>query len=39
MPKYLLLKHYTGGPEPPGFAPMNEWTPEEVTAHFKFQRT
>jgi hypothetical protein len=37
MPKYLLLKHYTGGPEPADFAPMNEWTPEEVTAHIKFQ--
>jgi hypothetical protein len=37
MPKYLLLKHYTGGPEPADFAPMSEWTPEEVTAHIKFQ--
>jgi len=38
MPKYLLLKHYTGGPEPHGFPPMDEWTPEEVTAHIKFQQ-
>jgi hypothetical protein len=38
MPKYLLLKHYTGGPEPHGFAPMSEWTPEEVSAHIKFQQ-
>lgn len=38
MPKYLLLKHYRGGPEAPGFAPMNEWTPEEQEAHFQFQR-
>jgi hypothetical protein len=38
MPKYLLLKHYTGGPEPtPGFAPMSEWTPEEIEAHMAFQ--
>lgn len=37
MPKYLLLKHYTGGPEPLECAPMNEWTPEEVTAHIAFQ--
>ena len=38
MPKYLLLKHYSGGPEAPSFPPMNEWTPEEVTAHIQFQR-
>ena len=37
MPKYLLLKHYQGGPELPGFAPMDEWTPEEITAHMDFQ--
>ena len=39
MPKYLLLKHYTGGPERhPGFAPMSEWTEDEITAHMAFQR-
>lgn len=38
MPKYLLLKHYRGGPEAPGFAPMSEWTPKEVQAHIQFQR-
>ena len=38
MPKYLLLKHYTGGPEPVAFVPMSEWTPEEIEAHFEFQR-
>jgi hypothetical protein len=37
MPKYLLLKHYRGGPEAPGFAPMDEWTPDEITAHMDFQ--
>jgi hypothetical protein len=38
MPKYLLLKHYTGGPsEPPSFAPMDQWTPDEITAHMAFQ--
>jgi hypothetical protein len=37
MPKYLLLKHYQGGPELPGFAPMDQWTPEEITAHMDFQ--
>jgi hypothetical protein len=38
MPKYLILKHYQGGPEAPGFAPMSEWTPEEMEAHFQYQR-
>lgn len=39
MPKYLLLKHYTGGPEPhPSCAPMSEWTEDEITAHIAFQR-
>ena len=38
MPKFLLLKHYNGGPEEPSFAPMNEWTPAEVDAHIAFQR-
>jgi hypothetical protein len=38
MPKYLLLKHYNGGPEPvPGFVGMNEWTPDEIQAHINFQ--
>jgi hypothetical protein len=38
MPKYLLLKHYRGGPELPGFAPMDQWTPAEMEAHFQYQR-
>jgi hypothetical protein len=38
MPKYLILKHYSGGPEAPGFAPMSEWTPDEVRDHIAFQR-
>jgi hypothetical protein len=38
MPKYLLLKHYSGGPEAhPNCAPMSEWTPEEISAHIAFQ--
>jgi hypothetical protein len=37
MPKFLLLKHYVGGPEPVDCAPMSEWTPEEIDAHIKFQ--
>jgi hypothetical protein len=38
MPKYLLLKHYRGGPEPLAYAPMSEWTEEEISAHIAFQR-
>jgi hypothetical protein len=39
MPKYLLLKHYRGGTElHPDFAPMSEWTEDEITAHMAFQR-
>src|ERR1700710_1546065 len=39
MPKYLLLKHYSGGPEPHHpFPPMDQWAPEDVEAHFAFLR-
>lgn len=39
MPKYLLLKHYNGGPEPlPGCVPMSEWSANDITAHVAFQR-
>ena len=39
MPKYLLLKHYRGGPEPyRSFPPMDLWAPEDVKAHIAFQR-
>ncbi len=35
--KYLLLKHYRGGPTPAvDFPPMDRWTPEEVDAHIRF---
>jgi hypothetical protein len=37
MPKYLLLKHYRGGPE--AFAPvppMSEWDPADIDAHMAF---
>lgn len=38
MPKYLLLKHYRGGPEPHrAVPPMNQWAPEDVEAHLAFQ--
>jgi hypothetical protein len=37
--KYLLLKHYRGGPTPEvDFAPMDRWRPEEVDAHIQFMR-
>src|SRR5690348_4802852 len=36
MAKYLLLKHYRGAPVAPDFVPMDQWTPEEVTAHIKY---
>ncbi len=39
MPKYLLLKHYRGGPEPHHpFPPMDQWEPQDVEAHFAFLR-
>ncbi len=38
MPKYLLLKHYRGGPEPHHpFPPIDQWAPEDVEAHMAFQ--
>jgi hypothetical protein len=37
--KYLLLKHYRGGPTPAvSFAPMDQWTPAEVDAHMKYMQ-
>ena len=39
MPKYLLLKHYRGGPEQHRpFPPMDQWAPEDVEAHMAFLR-
>jgi hypothetical protein len=39
MPKYLLLKHYRGGPEPHHpFPPLDQWAPEDVDAHMTFLR-
>ncbi|HYZ29239.1 MAG TPA: hypothetical protein VE570_09315, partial [Thermoleophilaceae bacterium] len=38
MPKYLLLKHYRGGPEPHRpVPPIDQWAPEDVEAHMAFQ--
>ncbi len=37
MAKYLLLKHYRGGPPPHvDFGSMDQWTPDEVDAHITF---
>ncbi|GAY09990.1 YciI family protein [Pseudonocardia sp. N23] len=37
--KYLLLKHYRGGPAPVvDFAPLDQWAPEKVDAHIQFMR-
>ena len=38
MPKYLLLKHYRGGPENVrDCPPLDEWPPEAFEAHIAFQ--
>ncbi|WP_122262752.1 YciI family protein [Ornithinimicrobium cerasi] len=38
MARYLLLKHYRGGPQPTpeGSVPMGEWTAQEVSDHIAF---
>jgi hypothetical protein len=37
--KYLLLKHYRGGPAPAlDVAPMDRWTPADVDAHMQYMR-
>jgi hypothetical protein len=36
MAKYLLLKHYRGGPTAVNDVPMDQWTPEEVSAHMRY---
>ena len=38
MAKYLLLKHYRGAPASDNDVPMDQWTPDEVEAHFQFMR-
>src|SRR5712691_316169 len=39
MPKFLLLKHYRGGPEPHHpFPPLDQWAPQDVEAHMAFLR-
>ena len=38
MAKYLLLKHYRGAPASVNDVPMDQWTPDEVTAHIQYMR-
>ncbi|MDI9959639.1 MULTISPECIES: YciI family protein [unclassified Rhodococcus (in: high G+C Gram-positive bacteria)] len=38
MAKYLLLKHYRGAPAAVNDVPMDQWTPEEITAHVKYMQ-
>ena len=38
MAKYLLLKHYRGGPEPLFDAPMDQWSEDEISAHMEYMR-
>ncbi|UYM07395.1 YciI family protein [Solicola gregarius] len=38
MAKYLLLKHYRGGPTPLFDRMIDEWKPEEVSAHIQYMR-
>ena len=38
MAKYLLLKHYRGGPQPLFDVPMDQWTPDEVSAHMQYMQ-
>ena len=36
MAKYLMLKHYRSTSKSLDCAPMDQWTPEEVTAHVQY---
>jgi hypothetical protein len=38
MSKYLLLKHYRGAPAPVNDVPMDQWTPEEFSAHVQYMQ-
>jgi hypothetical protein len=39
MAKYLLLKHYRGGPTPVvDLPPLDEWVPAEFDAHVQYMR-
>ncbi|MGX1563104.1 YciI family protein [Streptomyces sp. NPDC055506] len=36
MAKYLLLKHYRGAPASVNDVPMDQWSPEEISAHVQY---
>jgi hypothetical protein len=36
MAKYLLLKHYRGAPAAVNDVSMDQWTPEELSAHVQY---
>ena len=38
MAKYLLLKHYRGAPASVNDVPMDQWTPEELSAHVQYMQ-
>jgi len=38
MAKYLLLKHYRGAPAAVNDVPMDQWTPEEISAHMQYMQ-
>ena len=38
MPKYLLLKHYRGAPAALNDVPMDQWKPEEFSAHVQYMQ-
>lgn len=38
MAKYLLLKHYRGAPAAVKDVPMDQWTPEEISAHVQYMQ-
>jgi len=36
MAKYLLLKHYRGAPAAVNDVPMEQWSPDEISAHVQY---
>ncbi|MCZ2804449.1 YciI family protein [Modestobacter sp. VKM Ac-2983] len=38
MAKYLMLKHYRSTSKSLDCAPMDQWTPDEVSAHIQYMR-
>jgi hypothetical protein len=38
MAKYVMLKHYRGAPAAVNDVPMDQWEPDEVTAHIQYMR-